>query len=96
MRRCYADEDNAWVIQSYPSLCHNACGKQTVFIPPSLVSDFTITVSGNNGTREIKVTDNYRRLVFVDVNEPINSVSFRGTKTHGIGEIRMYSIDVIK
>lgn len=96
MRRCYADEDNAWVIQSYPSLCHNACGKQTVFIPPSLVSDFTITVSGNNGTREIKVTDNYRRLVFVDVNEPINSVSFRGTKTHGSDEIRLYSIDVIK
>ena len=96
MRRCYDDEDNAWVIRDYPTLCHNACGTQTVFLPPSLVSDFTVTVNGKGGPRIINVSGNAQRLVFSDVNETINSVSFCGLKTHGADEIRLYSIDVIK
>ena len=96
MRRCYDGEDNAWIIKNYPTLCHNACGKQTLFLPPSLVSDFTVTVNGKGGSRTISVSDNAQRLVFLDVNETINSVSFFGLKTHGANEIRLYSIDVMK
>ena len=70
-------------------------GEERFVFPATMVTDFTVTVVAQDGSRsEIPVTKNRRRLVRLEINKPAVRVELSMQKAFGTDEMRLFSFEV--
>ena len=84
------------MLSFFPMQCFNAAGEMRMDTPSSLVRDFGVAWKGVSGKKEEKIFGNFQRLVVIPVGEKIEEISFCGLASHGGGDIRLYSLDIIE
>ena len=82
---------------NYPMKLNNALSDKSVKMPPSLTKAFCVKVKTNGTWREVcDEKDNYRRLVYIAVQEKVQGIAFIGLETYGDEKIRIFSMDIME
>ena len=78
------------------TVCNVTRNMPFVHLPKTLVSDIRVDVLTENGEWETiaKVTDNRRRIVYLDINKTASAVRVIPEKSYGNNEIKIFTLDV--
>jgi hypothetical protein len=63
-------------------------------VPKTMIRDFRLTLNlAGGGRKTVDISGNYRRLVYLDLDEELNALRFEPTATWGNGEARLFAFD---
>lgn len=80
----------------FPARAHIRIREHQVYVPKTLVRDFTVLVKKNGiWTELLQVENNHKRLLMLSVEQEIEGVRFVCNKTWGVDCCNLFSIDCI-
>lgn len=83
-------------LRMFPLKLHVGKNDKKAEISPDLCKSFQVYVkTGEEWKLFTEVENNYRRLVYIDINEEVSGVKFVGKQTFGAEKIYLISFDII-